>query len=200
MKRPAADPHRHPTPVASANTERHRRLRFNALQSPRPVRIVAKDHRPCPFCGGPLWLVALMYQAVWNDSIEMGSATVSVAAIGVPPMASACGDAKPFGAMSVRSIWSAGRRPVRARPRDPQNELNRSGLGLLRNSVPAASSRRFSFHSANGPPESLASGERIHRWVIIRAWRGGRRSLRFSAKRPGAAGFLVRLHSNIEAA
>ena len=39
-----------------------------------------------------------------NDSVEKGIATVPIAAIGVPPMAPACHDTEPFGAMSVRSI------------------------------------------------------------------------------------------------
>jgi len=44
----------------------------------------------------------------------MGIATVPVAAIGVPPMASR-GIGEPNGALLAGAIWSAGRRPVRAR-------------------------------------------------------------------------------------
>jgi hypothetical protein len=50
-----------------------------------------------------------------NDSVEMEIATVPVAAVGVPPMALTREGATPFGALTARSIWSAGRRPVRAR-------------------------------------------------------------------------------------
>src|SRR5688572_22164867 len=60
-----------------------------------------------------------------NDSVEKGIATVSVAAIGVPPMALACERAEPFGARSLRQSWSARRQPARAgRPRS----LNRIEL------------------------------------------------------------------------
>src|SRR4051812_29421093 len=43
MKRPAANPHRYPLPIASANTERNRGLWFDALQSQRRVRIAANE-------------------------------------------------------------------------------------------------------------------------------------------------------------
>ena len=50
-----------------------------------------------------------------NHAVGMGIATVPVAAIGVPPMAPAREGVTPFGAPTARSLWSAGRRPVRAR-------------------------------------------------------------------------------------
>jgi hypothetical protein len=49
--------------------------------------------------------------------LKKGIATVPVAAIGVPPMASTHGEAKPSGASSSRSVWSAGRQPALRRPR-----------------------------------------------------------------------------------
>jgi len=59
----------------------------------------------------------------------MGIATVPVAAIGVPPMASSRGIGEPNGAL-LAGVIRSGRRDADQcgrDARDPQNQLNRSG-------------------------------------------------------------------------